>query len=129
MLEIPNVVNDSRPKPVLVLSQTPLQTRNWPTWANAIGGVFFGSSTSVAARASSQPKRRAHVRKLSCGHTTEHREHTWEIVTRLAATCHQRGQDLVHGHTCLCGLARPSAGKAAMWAPLPVRARVGKRLP
>ena len=35
------------------------------------------------------------ARKLSCGNKTPHGKHTWEILTSLAVTCHQRGQDLV----------------------------------
>jgi len=35
------------------------------------------------------------ARKLSCGNKTERGKRTWEILTSLAATCHQRGQDLV----------------------------------
>jgi hypothetical protein len=35
------------------------------------------------------------ARKLSCGNKTERGKHTWEILTSLAATCHQRGQDFV----------------------------------
>jgi transposase len=35
------------------------------------------------------------ARKLSCGNKTEHGARTWEILTSLAATCAQRGQDLV----------------------------------
>jgi hypothetical protein len=33
------------------------------------------------------------ARKLSCGNKTERGKETWEILTSLAATCHQRGQD------------------------------------
>ena len=35
------------------------------------------------------------ARKLSCGNKTPRGKHTWEILTSLAATCHQRGQDFV----------------------------------
>jgi hypothetical protein len=35
------------------------------------------------------------ARKLSCGNKTERGKETWEILTSLAATCHQRGQDFV----------------------------------
>jgi len=35
------------------------------------------------------------ARKLSCGNKTDRGKRTWEILTSLAATCHQRGQDLV----------------------------------
>ena len=35
------------------------------------------------------------ARKLSCGNKTERGKRTWEILASLAATCHQRGQDLV----------------------------------
>ena len=35
------------------------------------------------------------VRKLSCGHKTERGKRTWEILGGLAATCTQRGQNLV----------------------------------
>lgn len=35
------------------------------------------------------------ARKLSCGNKTERGKATWEILTSLAATCHQRGQDFV----------------------------------
>lgn len=34
------------------------------------------------------------ARKLSCGNKTERGKRTWEILASLAATCHQRGQDL-----------------------------------
>jgi transposase len=33
------------------------------------------------------------ARKLSCGNKTQRGKCTWEILTSLAATCHQRGQD------------------------------------
>jgi hypothetical protein len=33
------------------------------------------------------------ARKLSCGNKTERGKETWEILTSLTATCHQRGQD------------------------------------
>ncbi len=35
------------------------------------------------------------ARKLSCGNKTQRGKHTWEILTSLAATCSQRGQDFV----------------------------------
>jgi hypothetical protein len=35
------------------------------------------------------------ARKLSCGNKTERGKRTWEILASLAATCHQRGQNLV----------------------------------
>jgi hypothetical protein len=35
------------------------------------------------------------ARKLSCGNKTERGKQTWEILTSLAATCHQRNQDFV----------------------------------
>ena len=35
------------------------------------------------------------ARKLSCGNKTPRGKHTWEILTSLAATCQQRGQDFV----------------------------------
>jgi transposase len=35
------------------------------------------------------------ARKLSCGNKTERGKRTWEILTSLAATCHQRAQDFV----------------------------------
>ena len=35
------------------------------------------------------------ARKLSCGNKTQRGKHTWEILASLAATCTQRGQDLV----------------------------------
>lgn len=35
------------------------------------------------------------ARKLSCGNKTQRGKRTWEILTSLAATCHQRGQDFV----------------------------------
>jgi hypothetical protein len=35
------------------------------------------------------------ARKLSCGNKTQRGKHTWEILASLAATCHQRGQNLV----------------------------------
>jgi transposase len=35
------------------------------------------------------------ARKLSCGNKTDRGKRTWEILASLAATCHQRGQDLV----------------------------------
>ena len=35
------------------------------------------------------------ARKLSCGNKTPRGKRTWEILTSLAATCHQRGQDFV----------------------------------
>ena len=35
------------------------------------------------------------ARKLSCGNKTERGKQTWQILASLAATCHQRGQDLV----------------------------------
>ncbi len=35
------------------------------------------------------------ARKLSCGNKTPQGKHTWEVLTSLAATCHQRGQDFV----------------------------------
>jgi transposase len=35
------------------------------------------------------------ARKLSCGNKTPSGKHTWEVLTSLAATCHQRGQDFV----------------------------------
>ena len=35
------------------------------------------------------------ARKLSCGNKTERGKRTWEILASLAATCHQRGEDLV----------------------------------
>ncbi len=42
------------------------------------------------------------ARKLSCGNKTERGKRTWEILASLAATCHQRGQDLVeHLHPYL----------------------------
>jgi hypothetical protein len=33
------------------------------------------------------------ARKLSCGNKTESGKRTWEVLTSLAATCHQRSQD------------------------------------
>jgi hypothetical protein len=36
------------------------------------------------------------ARKLSCGNKTRRGKNTWEILTSLAATCHQRGQDFVN---------------------------------
>ena len=35
------------------------------------------------------------ARKLSCGNKTPRGKQTWEILTSLAATCHQRGQDFI----------------------------------
>jgi hypothetical protein len=35
------------------------------------------------------------ARKLFCGNKAPRSERTWEILTALAATCHQRGQDFV----------------------------------
>jgi hypothetical protein len=35
------------------------------------------------------------ARKLSCGNKTTRGKQTWEILTSLAATCHQRDQDFV----------------------------------
>jgi transposase len=35
------------------------------------------------------------ARKLSCANKTPSGKHTWEVLTSLAATCHQRGQDFV----------------------------------
>lgn len=35
------------------------------------------------------------ARKLSCGNKTVRGKRTWEVLTSLAATCHQRGQDFV----------------------------------
>ena len=35
------------------------------------------------------------ARKLSCGNKTPRGKRTWEILTSLAATCYQRGQDFV----------------------------------
>lgn len=35
------------------------------------------------------------ARKLSCGNKTERGKQTWEILTSLAATCQQRGQDFI----------------------------------
>lgn len=35
------------------------------------------------------------ARKLSCGNKTPSGKHTWEVLTSLAATCQQRGQDFV----------------------------------
>jgi transposase len=35
------------------------------------------------------------ARKLSCGNKTIRGKQTWETLTSLAATCHQRGQDFV----------------------------------
>jgi hypothetical protein len=35
------------------------------------------------------------ARKLSCGNKTARGKRTWEILASLAATCHQRGQNLV----------------------------------
>jgi transposase len=35
------------------------------------------------------------ARKLSCGNKTPRGKTTWEILTSLAVTCHQRGQDFV----------------------------------
>lgn len=35
------------------------------------------------------------ARKLSCGNKTERGKRTWEILTTLAATCHQRAEDFV----------------------------------
>jgi hypothetical protein len=35
------------------------------------------------------------ARKLSCGNKTSSGKRTWEILTSLAATCHQRGKDFV----------------------------------
>ncbi|MCH9033415.1 MAG: IS66 family transposase [Planctomycetes bacterium] len=35
------------------------------------------------------------ARKLSCGNKTERGKRTWEILASLAATCHQRDEDLV----------------------------------
>ena len=35
------------------------------------------------------------ARKLSCGNKTQRGKRTWEILASLAATCHQRGQNLV----------------------------------
>ena len=35
------------------------------------------------------------ARKLSCGNKTERGKRTWEILASLAATGHQRGEDLV----------------------------------
>jgi hypothetical protein len=36
------------------------------------------------------------ARKLSCGNKTSRGKRTWEILTSLAATCHQRGQDFIN---------------------------------
>ena len=47
------------------------------------------------------------ARKLSCGNKTERGKRTWEILASLAATCHQRGQDLVE-HLSPCLLLPPS---------------------
>jgi transposase len=35
------------------------------------------------------------ARKLSCGNKTPRGKHTWEILTSLATTCHQRGQNFI----------------------------------
>ena len=35
------------------------------------------------------------TRKLSCGNRTEHGAHVWQILTSVAATCHQRGQSFL----------------------------------
>lgn len=35
------------------------------------------------------------ARKLSCGNKTQNGKQTWQVLSSIAATCHQRGQDLV----------------------------------
>jgi transposase len=35
------------------------------------------------------------ARKLSCGNKTQNGKNTWQVLSSIAATCHQRGQDLV----------------------------------
>jgi transposase len=35
------------------------------------------------------------ARKLSCGNKTQNGKQTWQVLCSLAATCHQRGQDLI----------------------------------
>ena len=51
------------------------------------------------------------ARKLSCGNKTPRGKRTWEILTSLAATCCQRGQDFVGFLRPLLTHASPSAAR------------------
>jgi transposase len=51
------------------------------------------------------------ARKLSCGTKTERGTRTWEILTSLAATCHQRGQSLVDFLRPSLQLVTPQPGR------------------
>jgi len=49
----------------------------------------------VLARAERAQRPVVNARKLSCGNKTQRGKQTWEILASLAATCRQRGQNLV----------------------------------
>lgn len=51
------------------------------------------------------------ARKLSCGNKTARGKQTWEILTSLAATCHQRGQDFVNFLRPMLTLASPAPAR------------------
>ena len=51
------------------------------------------------------------ARKLSCGNKTVRGKHTWEILTSLAATCHQRELDFVEWISPRLTLAISTAGR------------------
>lgn len=47
------------------------------------------------------------ARKLSCGNKTEAGKTAWEVLTSLAVTCQQRGQDFVSWFTACLPLDAP----------------------
>lgn len=51
------------------------------------------------------------ARKLSCGNKTLRGKRTWEILTTLAATCHQRGMDFVQFISPMFTLAQSSPAR------------------
>ena len=48
------------------------------------------------------------ARKLSCGNKTETGKQTWQILTSLATTCRQRGEDFTQFLTARIPLAPPT---------------------
>jgi transposase len=63
--------------------------------AHLLGCLYELSAEPTNNRAERSLRPAVIARKLSCGNKTERGRDTWQILASLAATCQQRGQDII----------------------------------
>jgi hypothetical protein len=60
-----------------------------------LGCLYDLSAESTNNRAERAVRPAVIARKISCGHKTDRGHRTWQVLVSLAATCVQRGEDLL----------------------------------